>query len=77
MKKAIIIGWWIWWLSASIFLAQAWYKVSIYEKNQALWGRASLWEKDWFVFDMGPSWYMMPDIFEHYFKLVGEILIII
>lgn len=72
MKKAIIIGWWIWWLSASIFLAQAWYKVSIYEKNQALWGRASLWEKDWFVFDMGPSWYLMPDVFESFFNKVGK-----
>lgn len=72
MKKVIIIWWWIWGLSSSIFLAQKGYDVSIYEKNDTVWGRARVWEKDWFVFDMGPSWYLMPDVFENFFEKVWE-----
>jgi phytoene desaturase len=46
--------------------------VCIYEKNDQAGGRARVWEKDGFRFDMGPSWYWMPDVFENYFALFGK-----
>ena len=42
------------------------------EKNPLLGGRANFFEADGFRFDMGPSWYLMPDVFEHFFALLGE-----
>ncbi|MCA0153277.1 phytoene desaturase family protein [Winogradskyella vincentii] len=59
-------------LSASCYLAQAGHDVSIYEKNGTVGGRARQLEKDGFVFDIGPSWYWMPDIFEKFFNDFGK-----
>lgn len=55
-------------LSASCYLAKAGYDVSIYEKNDTVGGRARQLIKDGFTFDIGPSWYWMPDIFEKFFN---------
>lgn len=59
-------------LSAACYLAQAGHEVSIYEKNSTVGGRARQLEKDGFVFDIGPSWYWMPDIFEKFFNDFGK-----
>ena len=59
-------------LSAAALLAKQGYDVCIYEKNDQAGGRARIWEKDGFRFDMGPSWYWMPDVFENYFALFGK-----
>ena len=59
-------------LSASCYLAQAGYKVSIFEKNATVGGRARQLIKDGFTFDIGPSWYWMPDIFEKFFNDFGK-----
>jgi phytoene desaturase len=59
-------------LSASCYLAKAGYKVSIYEKNDTVGGRARQLIKDGFTFDIGPSWYWMPDIFEKFFNDFGK-----
>lgn len=59
-------------LSASCYLAQAGYKVSIFEKNETVGGRARQLVKDGFTFDIGPSWYWMPDIFEKFFNDFGK-----
>ena len=59
-------------LSASCYLAKAGHKVSIYEKNNAVGGRARQIVKDGFTFDIGPSWYWMPDIFEKFFNDFGK-----
>ncbi|MGI4897479.1 MAG: phytoene desaturase family protein [Janthinobacterium lividum] len=59
-------------LSAASVLAKAGYQVTILEKNDQAGGRARLWEKDGFTFDMGPSWYWMPDIFDNYFALFDK-----
>lgn len=72
MQKVVIIGGWIWGLSSAIFLARAWYDVSVYEKNEDVWWRASLLEVDGYRFDMWPSRYLMPDVFEDFYKKVGE-----
>jgi phytoene desaturase len=55
-------------LAASCYLAQQGNKVTIYEKNDTIGGRARQFKKDGFTFDMGPSWYWMPDVFERFFR---------
>lgn len=68
MKKINIIGSGFSSLSAACYLAKEGFDVNVYEKNAQLGGRARLFEIDGFKFDMGPSWYWMPDIFERFFK---------
>lgn len=55
-------------LSAASFLAKHGHKVTVFEKNSAIGGRARVLQEGGFTFDMGPSWYWMPDIFENFFK---------
>ncbi len=71
-KSVIIIGAGIGGLALAGMLGKAGYKVTIIEKNEMIGGRARVFEDQGFVFDMGPSWYMMPDVFEHFFSVVGE-----
>jgi phytoene dehydrogenase-like protein len=52
-------------------LAKAGMKVTVLEARERVGGRAYIWEKDGFTFDMGPSWYLMPDAFDQFFKLMG------
>ena len=66
-KKVVIIGSGFSSLSASCYLAQFGYDVVVYEKNNAVGGRAGQKIKDGFTFDLGPSWYWMPDIFDKFF----------
>ncbi|URC12875.1 NAD(P)/FAD-dependent oxidoreductase [Flavobacterium sp. B183] len=69
MKKTIaIIGSGFSSLAASCYLAQQGNTVTIYEKNETIGGRARQFKKEGFTFDMGPSWYWMPDVFERFFK---------
>ncbi|WP_337042107.1 phytoene desaturase family protein [Emticicia sp. 17c] len=72
MKKAIVIGAGFAGLSAATKLADAGYEVTILEKNSMAGGRARVFEEEGFVFDMGPSWYWMPDVFERYFAEFGK-----
>ena len=67
-KKIIIIGSGFSSLSASCYLARAGYDVTILEKNKSTGGRARLLQKDGFKFDIGPTWYWMPDVFEKFFS---------
>ncbi len=55
-------------LAAACSLAHAGHRVTVFEKNEAPGGRARVWREQGFTFDMGPSWYWMPDIFEDFFK---------
>jgi phytoene desaturase len=71
-KNIIVIGAGFAGLSAASVLAKAGHKVTILEKNDQPGGRARIWKKDGFTFDMGPSWYWMPDVFENYFALFGK-----
>ena len=59
-------------LSTACYLADAGANVTVLEKNEQLGGRASRLEKDGFTFDMGPSWYLMPDVFERFFGHFGR-----
>lgn len=66
-KKVIVIGSGFAGLSAATSLAQQGYDVTILEKNSVPGGRARQFKAEGFTFDMGPSWYWMPDVFEQYF----------
>lgn len=59
-------------LAASCYLAREGYEVSIYEKNATPGGRARQLKRLGFTFDMGPSWYWMPDVFERFFGDFGK-----
>ena len=73
MKKNIsIIGSGFSSLSAACYLAQLGYQVEIFEKNSTPGGRARQLKRDGFVFDIGPSWYWMPDVFEKFFGDFGK-----
>ena len=68
MKKNIaIIGSGFSALSAACYLAKSGNEVTIYEKNKTVGGRARQLIRDGFTFDIGPSWYWMPDVFEKFF----------
>lgn len=67
MKKAVIIGSGFSSLSAACYMVKAGYRVSVFEKNRTIGGRARQFERDGFRFDMGPTFYWMPDIFESFF----------
>ena len=71
-KKITIIGSGFSSLSAACYLAQSGYQVEIFEKNDAPGGRARQLKKNGFVFDIGPSWYWMPDVFEKFFNDFGK-----
>ncbi|WP_350291240.1 phytoene desaturase family protein [uncultured Croceitalea sp.] len=72
MKNIVIIGSGFSSLSAACHLAKEGFQVSIFEKNNTVGGRARQLIKDGFTFDMGPSWYWMPDIFEKFFNEFGK-----
>lgn len=72
LKHIVVIGSGFAGLSAACVLAKEGYKVTILEKNNQPGGRASVWETNGFKFDMGPSWYWMPDVFENFFALFGK-----
>ncbi len=55
-------------LAASCYLAKYGNKVTIFEKNETIGGRARQLKKDGFTFDIGPTWYWMPDVFERFFQ---------
>ena len=67
-KNVIIIGSGFAGLSAACFMAKAGWKVTVLEKNEQPGGRARQLKIDGFSFDMGPSWYWMPEIFERFFN---------
>ncbi len=71
-KKAIIIGSGFAGLSAATHLAKEGLDVVVLEKNDQPGGRARRFEAEGFTFDMGPSWYWMPDVFEQYFSTFGK-----
>lgn len=72
LKNAIVIGSGFAGLSAASFLAKAGWRVTVLEKHAIPGGRARQLKEAGFTFDMGPSWYWMPDVFEHYFACFGK-----
>ena len=71
-KKVVVIGSGFAGLSAASFMAKAGWQVEVLEKHATPGGRARQLHANGFVFDMGPSWYWMPDVFERYFNCFGK-----
>ncbi len=71
-KKIIVIGSGFAGLSAAALLAQQGHNVTLLEKNNQTGGRARTWQSKGFRFDMGPSWYWMPEVFENFYALFGK-----
>ncbi|MBK9660499.1 MAG: phytoene desaturase [Chitinophagaceae bacterium] len=71
-KSVIVIGSGFAGLSAASFMAKEGWKVTVLEKNTTAGGRARQLKENGFTFDMGPSFYWMPDVFERYFNQFGK-----
>ena len=72
MKKIIVVGSGFSSLSVASYLAKEGHQVEIFEKNEMPGGRARQFKRDGFTFDIGPSWYWMPDVFDSYFGDFGK-----
>jgi phytoene desaturase len=72
VKKLVVIGSGFAGMSAATFMVKAGWDVTVLEKHNMPGGRGRKFSSDGFLFDMGPSWYWMPDVFERYFNLFGK-----
>lgn len=72
MKTTTIIGSGFSSLAAASSLADRGFDVTVIEKNATPGGRARKFDREGFMFDMGPSWYWMPDVFESFFNRFGK-----
>lgn len=71
-KRVVVVGSGFGGLGIACLMAKAGYEVEVYEKNESFGGRASVLRANGYTFDMGPSWYLMPDVFADFFALLGE-----
>jgi phytoene desaturase len=71
VRRAVVIGGGISGLASAALLARDGYAVTVLEQRPQLGGRAGSWEQGGFRFDTGPSWYLMPEVFDHFFRLLG------
>jgi len=71
VSRIVIIGAGIAGLASAGLLAREGHSVTVLEGRPDVGGRAGLWEHDGFRFDTGPSWYLMPEVFDHFYKLLG------
>jgi len=70
--KAIVIGAGFSGLSLAALLAKDGFDVTVLEKNDLPGGRGTAWREQGFHFDMGPSWYLMPEVFERFVSTFGK-----
>ena len=70
-SRAVVVGGGVSGLATACLLARDGHRVTVLEKNCELGGRAGAWQQDGFIFDTGPSWYLMPEVFEHFYRLMG------
>ena len=71
MTRTIVIGGGISGLATAALLAREGHKVVLIEQQDEVGGRAGSWERDGFRFDTGRSWYLMPEVFDHFYRMLG------
>lgn len=69
--SAVIVGGGIAGLATAALLGAEGWSVTLFEARDDVGGRAGTWDHDGFRFDTGPSWYLMPEVFDHFFRLLG------
>lgn len=69
--RAVVIGAGVAGVASAALLAREGYQVDLLEQRDEAGGRAGSWSRDGFRFDTGPSWYLMPEVFDHFFSLLG------
>jgi phytoene desaturase len=71
MSRVVVIGAGVAGLATAGLLARDGHEVIVLEKNDRVGGRAGTVEREGFRFDSGPSWYLMPEVFDHFFAMMG------
>ena len=69
--RIVVVGGGVAGLATAGLLARDGHEVELLERHETLGGRAGSWACDGFRFDTGPSWYLMPEVFDHWFRLMG------
>ncbi|MFI8593495.1 phytoene desaturase family protein [Microbacterium sp. NPDC078428] len=70
-RRVAVIGGGVAGLATAALLAHRGDEVTVFEARDEVGGRAGSWQHEGFRFDTGPSWFLMPEVFEHYFRLLG------
>ncbi|SEB91416.1 phytoene desaturase [Paramicrobacterium humi] len=71
MTRAVVIGGGVSGLATACLLARDGHEVTLLERHAEFGGRAGVWEHEGFTFDTGPSWFLMPEVFDHFYRLMG------
>ena len=69
--RAVVIGGGFAGLATAGLLARDGHRVTLLERNDGLGGRSGRWSAEGFAFDTGPSWYLMPEVIDRWFRLMG------
>ncbi len=70
-RRVVVIGAGIAGLATAALLQREGCSVTVLEAQSEVGGRARHWDSGGFRFDRGPSWFLMPEVFDHFYRLMG------